>query len=298
MKFYTKLILLVICFQGLFSSCHKTDNWNASHPRLISLNSKMNISDAENAGISFTVEFYDEDNGERVSSFVWEIEYEGKKILMERIEEHQFVKHSKSGLPSVTFDWTFLEILEKLELEQKEINSHSEISFVGTLNRDDGLSYTHFDIGNIDPYNNGFEGFYFFKPDLTCENDYSGIIHESTKVCGNTFEGHVEWKGGPGNYILEKDKGITSLVRDCYLDDSVHESYSISIGDFCDLFSLNLNYVWGYDIYISELVVEGATLKLVWDYGCTCCELIPTRSCETIWTRLDGKEWSPDLFLE
>jgi len=74
MRSNIKLVLLLIVFQTIFFSCHKTDDWTSSHPRLISLDNKINISGYENDDVIFTVDFYDEDNGERASSFVWEIE--------------------------------------------------------------------------------------------------------------------------------------------------------------------------------------------------------------------------------
>lgn len=290
MKLPIKLVLSLIVFSNLFISCHKTEDWKSSHPRLISLNNKMNISDAENAGVSFTVEFYDEDNGERVSSFEWDVEYNGEKVLMEIKRKEEFEKHPVSGLAYVTFDWSYDEILEKLEVDKKEINNTSKISFTGTLKRDDGVEYTHVNIGN----NPEFDTFYFFEVEITCEIDYSGTVDELTTSCGLTFEGEVELTGESGYFLLEKEKGLSKILEDCFIGPEGFD-YHISIQEDCNLFWLNL-FHFDYSIHISNLTIDESILKVNW--FCIDDGFIVQAEGETIWTRIDGKKWSPDLYID
>ena len=118
MKSILKLVLWLFIFCNFFSSCQKTKDWNSSQARLVTLFKHMNIIDTESAKISFTVDFHDEDNGERVTSFEWEVEYDGNKVLMEKKEKTDFEINPESGLPSATFEWSYLEILEKLGVEK------------------------------------------------------------------------------------------------------------------------------------------------------------------------------------
>lgn len=296
MKLNIKLVLLLIVFQSLFFSCQKEEEWKPSHPRLISIDNKMIISDAEHAEISFTVDFVDEDNGERVSSFEWHIVYEGQKALMDRAEKSEFVKNAESGLPSVTFNWSYLNMLEILGLDGKEINDYSTISFIGTLKRDDGFVYTNLDSDYVDPYDIGYEGFYYFEADLSCKNDFPEMVHEVTTSCGLTFEGDVEWTSNNGVAIsLENNKGLADIIKQCYIGNhQIDDSYSLSIRNHCDKLSLKL-YQWGYSIKIIKLDVYESTIDIHWILTGECYDL---GEGKTSWTRLDGKEWSPDLYID
>ena len=296
MKLNIKLVLLLIVFQSLFFSCHKAEEWKPSHPRLISIDNKMNISDAEHAKISFTVDFIDEADGERVSSFEWHIVYDGQKTLIDKAEKSEFVKHAESGLPSVTFNWSYLNILEKLGVDAKEINDYSTISFIGTLKRDDGFVYTNLDYDYIDPYDIGYEGFYYFEADLSCKNDFPEMVHEATTSCGLTFEGDVEWTSNNRvSFSLENNKGLADIVKQCYIGNhQIDDSFSLSIQNHCDKLSLELNQ-WGYSIKIIKLDVYESTIDIHWILIGDCYDL---GEGKTSWTRLDGKDWSLDLYID
>ena len=307
-----KLVFSLIVFQSLFFSCQEKESyeevWKSSHPRIVSLYNHLNISDLENAKIEFTVEFYDEDQGERVSSYEWKVEHEGKAVEIGTAEKDDFVIRPETGLPAVTFEWNFTEVLEVLELDYKEVKDDAVFLFTGTLKRDDGLSFTHNGNNNGDPNQSMFEGFYRFEAELVCGKNYSGKMHEVTNfttnntiVSGLGYDGEMEWLlNEDGFYELKYEKaeqGIKGLVNQFYdiicLD---HLPDYFTIMEDCNKLSINSICFYDITVRIFNINVEESKLEIDWNIVDDTWSTIADG--KTSWTRLDGKDWSPDLFFE
>lgn len=118
-----------------------------AYPRLIDgIHNNYNLAfendDVAGSSIEFTVEFFDEDNGNNVESYSWTVTHtDGSVAALGTILSSSF-ETAPSGLPSATVKFTFEEVLTALNKSLADVEEGERFVFEAELKKKDGAIFT------------------------------------------------------------------------------------------------------------------------------------------------------------
>lgn len=151
------------------------------------------LTDVDNAVHTFTVEFYDENDGQNVSSFDWTVRRRSGTVTsdpvpMKSVAASNFGTDATSGLPTASFSFSLTEAASALGLTIGDVIVADEFIFDGTVVLNDGRTFGPDNTGPSIQGGGGFDGYFRFTKNVTCPSDLSGTydavaVGTSTDPC-------------------------------------------------------------------------------------------------------------------
>ncbi|NNE30091.1 MAG: hypothetical protein HKN16_10655 [Saprospiraceae bacterium] len=279
-----------------------------AYPRLIDgINGQYGVAynffDVPNSSIDFTVEFFDDNAGQNVASYAWDVSYSGGgEASLGTITSSSFGT-SPAGLPSATVSFTFQEVLDALGYTIDDVIGGERFVFEGTVTKTDGSTFTSANTsGNIESTAGTFRGMFQIVVNIICPSELGGTYAAHTETpdwCGSTWDGEVVLvEDGPGSYIITANVAGGDDPNDfsmgaydaCYGPTSTKPGGNLRFQDACNKLSYAGASRWGEVYYFNSVTVDGADLTIDWynDYA-------PESGVTTL-TRGDGSDW-PELFF-
>lgn len=152
-------------------------------PRLLSgPTGEFNFFNIAGSSISFTVEFYDENQGKNVSSYSWTVSYIDRTnngannkpaVSLVTVPASSFGT-SPDGLPSTTITFTLQQVLDALSLTRDDINGGDTFEFQGTITKTDGSTFSNANTDQNLVGQPAFRAFFFFRQNLICPSALAG----------------------------------------------------------------------------------------------------------------------------
>ncbi|MEO1258544.1 MAG: hypothetical protein AAFZ15_07095 [Bacteroidota bacterium] len=206
------------------------------------------FTDPDNSSFSFSVEFYDENNGQNVASHDWYVWHRNNvtgdvsdKILLVSTSSSSFGTDPTSGLPTASYTFTLNDALAALNLTLDDVNGGDDVIFDGLVVLNDGTSFGPDNTGASLQGNNGFDGIFRFQKPLLCTSVLEGTYDMSTEATGAT--GNGTWDGNVGN-------AVTGSVRFVQVGDGEYETYTTITGNDVEFLDASMGAYfagWGYD---------------------------------------------------
>ncbi len=266
------------------------------------------LTDVAGSSTTFTVEFYDENQGKDVASFDWYVRHRNKvagttsaqKLIVSK-SSSEFTPNAKSGLPSTSYTLTLANAVSALGISIDDLNGGDDLIFDGIITMNDGRT---FGADNTDTAVNGgagFDGLFRIVKPLLCASGLAGTYSAvSTGAgpwgCTNSWAGQVELvKTGDGEYDIfayDADHVKGSIGADfsmgaywvCYGGTATLPGGTLKLIDACNNLAYKGASRWGEVYSFNEVTVAGSDLTLDWvnDYG---------EGGVTTLTRTDGTNW-------
>lgn len=275
-----------------------------AYPRLIgdgitgTYGSAFNFFDVPNSGLEFEVEFFDENGGQNVASYSWEVEYSGdmSRASLGSIPSSEFGS-SPAGLPSATISFSFQEVLDALGKTIDDVVGGERFVLFGTVTKTDGSTFTSANSsGNIQSTGGTFRGMFEIVVNIICPSELAGTYDAvTTGWCGEEWTGEVEFiADGPGVYdimaTVEGDDLIDFSMGAydvCYGPTSTNPGGNLRLTDACNKLGYQGASRWGETYFFNSVTVDGAVMTLDWynDYD--------PEAGVTVLTRTDGTDWPP-----
>ncbi len=285
-----------------------------------------NFDNADSSSLSFTVEFYDENNGADVTEYSWSVKYGDTfgPTTFKTYAKSDFTTNA-DGLPQLTATFTFAEIFTALGMTIDDFELTTDFQLDATLTMANGKSFTFDNTGSNIIGQPTFQGMFRYTPAVTkkpCNSILAGTFVESSVTntapnpdigwaacAGNTWIGEVRLEAvhdpatfDPGLYnVYSTDSTLAVEYNDasfgnyypCY---APADGTSLPLGDVqvtesCGKMGFSGASQWGEVFTFNKVEVDGPKLTLGWenDYG---------EGGEVILTRDDGTAWQSDLFCE
>lgn len=223
-------------------------------PRLLDgVNGEFNFFDPAGSGIDFTVEFYDEDQGKNVQSYAWTASYVdkatntiGNPADVVTYTQSDFKPEPSTGLPSITVEITFQQVLDALGLTTDDIVGGDAIRMQGTLTRTDGKQFTALNTSSgILSNGPAFGAWFIFDQNIICPSSLEGTYSAQTTYHQHDFlptysenTQDVEWVAlGSGQYDVVGFDGGLYAEGGAYADGYGTSALTITVTDACGVIS-------------------------------------------------------------
>ena len=293
---------------------------HGAYPRLLGYTSPLgkdyNYTEWETSVVSFSVEFYDDENGQTVDTYTWTASHAptGKTAQIASKDRSQFGVNSENGRPTAEFSFALSDVLNALGLTIDDVGPGGAIDFYATLTTNRGQTFDRFNTNSVTQGQPAFRALFQFKSNLVCPSDLAGTFDAHTQAqsvwagtpCNSTWDGTVIWVStGAGIYHIKTvingaelwDMSMGSYTA-CYGADSEGSmpngaggmAGNLRITDACGKMAYSGASQWGETYVINNLVVNGNQLTIDWtnSYG---------ESAVTTLTRTDGKDWPDYLYF-
>ena len=291
-------------------------------------NGILDFEDPAGSGLEFSVEFYDENDGQNVDKYEWTVEFPGfaPAMIASKSKSDFSPSSTGTGLPGTTISFTFQDVLDALGMTLDDIVLGEQYTFIGTLTKSDGSVYSASNTGGNVISSSPFSGFFSFRKgidNLPCIHTLSGVFDVKSKAtdqmagigwdgCGSEWSGQMTWTAehdesefGAGVYNLfttDPDLGVQfndfafGSFYPCYGADA--ES-AMPNGTDGTAGSLRLNFdcnkgfftgasQWGEIYELTNMEATGADLKFNWTNDYG-------EGGEVTLTRRDGSNWPIDM---
>lgn len=282
----------------------------------------------DSSSLSFTVEFYDENQGADVAEYSWSVKYGDNfgPTTFKTYTRSDFTTNA-DGLPQLTATLTFAEIFSALGMTIDDFLLTTDFQLDATLTMSNGKSFTFDNTGSNIIGQPTFQGLFRYVPAVTkkpCNSVLAGSFDAETKATnqmagigwddcdGNTWTGAVRFEAehdpttfDPGTYVaysvndngVELEDGSVGVYYTCYTGTLTDDTgAALPLGDIritesCGKLGWAGASQWGEVYTFVKVEVDGATLTLGWtnDYG---------EGGEAELTRTDGEAWQTDLFCD
>ena len=275
------------------------------------------FTDPDNSSFSFSVEFYDENQGKNIASHDWYVWHRNNvtgeaspKALLVSNPSSNFGTDPNSGLPSASYTFTLNDALAALNKTIDDVNGGDDLIFDGVIVMNDGRKFGPDNTGASLQGNNGFDGVFRFVKPLLCISELDGTYDFVTVTAGPVWDPGIEVTGtvrfeqtGDGEYdiyvtISGSDIEFLDMSFGAYFggygyDPNDPNSQSgmpngdLKLVDACNKLSYKGSSQWGEIYMFNSITVNGNELTLDWinDYE---------ESAVTTIIRTDGSDW-PDL---
>lgn len=329
MKF-KNILLLSAAFLFMTFGCEKDraflefeDLGKGAYARLIDgVNGEFDFLDIANSGVSFTVEFYDENNGNNVESYDWTVEYLGSGALpLASYNKSQFSTNA-DGLPELTASFGFQQVLDVLGITDNDLVGGTFFDLQATITKSDGSKFSLANTGSNVINQLPFNGLFNIRGSLVnvpCKSDLAGtfdalatVTNQSAGIgwddCeGGTWSGTVIWEAehdptvfGVGVYVAYTINANGDQVEDasmgvyygCYTGTPTDPG-ALPLGDIrinvdCGSMIWTGTSQWGEVYTFESITVDAETLLIGWtnDYG---------EGGTVRLKRTDGRTWPTDL---
>jgi len=302
-----------------------------AYPRLVEgVNGDLdyeNFDNPDSSSLSFTVEFYDENNGAGVSEYSWSAKYGTfGPATFKTFTTSDFTTNA-DGLPQLTATLTFAEIFAALGMTIDDFELTTDFQLDATLTMSNGKSFTYDNTGTNIIGQPTFQGLFRYTPAVTkkpCNSILAGTFAAETKAtdqgagigwdacAGTTYTTTVRLEAehdaatfDPGSYVpysindngVELEDGSMGVYYTCYTGTLTDDTgAALPLGDVRIIESCGkMGFVgasqWGEVYTFVKVEVDCPVLSLGWtnDYG---------EGGEVELTRDDGNAWQSDLFCE
>lgn len=274
----------------------------------------FNYNDPENASVSFSVEFYDDENGQTVDSYSWTANHAptGRSAQIASLDRSQFGVNPDNGRPTASFTFTLNQALDVLGLTIDSVNGGEAIDFYATLTTNRGQVFTRTNTNDVTEGQPAFRALFQFKSNLICPSALEGTFNAHTQgqgvwagtPCSSTWDGTVIWvnKGNgiydvqsiiEGNTLFDMSMGAYTACYGTTSDPGLPNGAgglagSLRITDSCGKLAYSGLSQWGEVYTFSSVTVAGNVLTLDWanSYGETAIVTL---------TRTDGNNWPANL---
>jgi len=275
-----------------------------AYARRLSLDGEFNYFDPANSMYTLSVEFYDEDKGQNITSYDWTVQHinnaggDDSEVVAFKSISAPFTMN-EDGLPSATMTFGFQEALDALNLTIADVNGGDNIEFQATINKADGTSFTVTNTGTNIISSASFAAMFTLNAPIICPSSLEGtfdVVSTNFIVAGSytcadgggpavdPWTGTVTWENqGGGNYTTT-DLSFGQFPN-CWADAPAN-SDDARVVDACGILSTSGADQYG-DTYAYTWVSQtGPELVLDWvnTYG--------DAGTATL-TRQDGNDWPP-----
>lgn len=136
----------------------------------------FNFTDPGNASVTFTVEFYDDQNGACAETYCWTVSHAptGTSAQIACQNKSQFVINPDNGRPSATFTFTMQQVLDVLGLTLDDIEGGQAFDFYATLTTCTGHVFDRTNTNAVTQGQPAFRALFQFKTNLVCPSDLGG----------------------------------------------------------------------------------------------------------------------------
>lgn len=304
----------------LFVSCEQDRNFpefadieHGAFPRLLGgavtgpYAPAFNFNDVEGSFLSFTVEFYDDNNGQNVESYSWTVNHTptGTSAPIASKSRNEFGV-SADGLPTADFTFTFQGALDALGLTIDDVNGGEAIQYFATLTLTDGRVFTHTNTADVLEGQPAYRAFFQHRANIICPSTLAGEFDATTvgqgvwagTPCTSTWTGTVIWiHEGNGVYNVQSiQNGMTFTDMSmggyftCYgsTSQSSLPNGTLRITDACGKLAYSGLSQWAEAYVFNSITVNGTSVTIDWenDYG---------ETAVTTLVRKDGKNWPANL---
>ncbi|MEM9820581.1 MAG: hypothetical protein AAF985_05895 [Bacteroidota bacterium] len=279
------------------------------------------LTDIPGSVYEFTVEFYDENDGNNVASFDWTVRHRDNvnggatttPVTMQSVAASAFGRDATSGLPTATYSFSLADALSAMGLTENDVNGGDDIIFDGTIVMNDGRTFGPDNSGPAIQGGAGFDGFFRLVRPLLCVSELAGTYDVSTEstetgplsgwTSGNVATGTVRFdQTDDGEYdIYYSAEGTNVEFLDLsfgtyfagYGYDATDTSNqgnlpngNVKVVDACNNLSFKGTSQWSEAYAFNSITVNGAVLTIDWvnDFG---------EGGITTITRTDGTDWPP-----
>ncbi len=283
----------------------------------------FDFENIDGSQLTFTVEFYDVNQGRDVSSYSWAVTYAGMgPASIKSFDSSQFSPNS-DGFPQITITITFNEVLAALGITSDGIVPGESFTLLGSITMNDGRV---FDANNTTSNVQGqplFNGLFQIRQgveNVPCFSKLAGTFDAAAAATnqmagigwddcdGNNFTTTVIWNAehdpevfGTGTYFVEslnangevRDDVSMGIYYTCYTSSQTNDGGNLPLGDVrvnddCGSLFFTGSSQWGELYSFNAVSANGAdlTLDIVNDYG---------EGGSVRLTRQDGMDWPGDL---
>ena len=163
--------------------------------RRLSVTGAFTFGQVATSSYTVEVEFYDENQGQNITSYDWTVQYSGvagdiAAVPILSIPSSSFVTNPDSGLPGATFTFQMADALTALGLTEAQITGGDNFRFLATVNKSDGSSFSSANTGTNIISSAAFAGMFRLDASVVCVSDLGGTVNYS-----NT---NMEFGGGSG----------------------------------------------------------------------------------------------------
>lgn len=328
MKKFTYKLLLVAGVALFASACSEKDRTfpefddlqHGAYPSqvgsFVGPNGKdFNYNDPANAAYTFSVEFYDDENGATVDSYSWTANHAptGKSAVVSTKTRADFGTNPDNGRPTASFTFNLQETLDALGLTINDVNGGEAIDYYATLTTNRGQTFNRTNTSTIIQGQPAFKALFQIKSNLICPSELAGTFDATTtgqgtwagSPCSSTWTGQVIWEHkGNGVYDIKSVSPGGSTFFDvsmggyygCYgttseagLPNGANGTAgTLKMTDACGKLAYSGLSQWGEEYSINSLTVNGNSLTIDWanTYG---------ETAVTTLVRTDGKNWPANL---
>ena len=299
-----------------------------AYPRLIDgVNGDFDYEDPSNSAIDFTVEFYDEAQGQNVESYAWTASYGDFGPASIGMASKSSFGTSPDGYPSASFTFNFQEVMDALSMEIDDIAGGAPFTINGTVTKTDGSTFTTTNTSGSIQGGASWQGFFVHNvniANLPCTSDLGGIFDCTSTATnqdagigwddcdGSSWTGTVIWEAqhDPTSFDLgvyrmysikaeggeQWDDASMGAYYSCY--DSAAEGSlpngadgatgSVVMQESCSKLSWTGSSQWGEVYSITGVTADGLNLTIEWTNDYG-------EGARTVLTRTDGQTWPEDM---
>lgn len=281
------------------------DLGKGGYARKLSQSGEFNFFDVTNSALTINVEFYDENNGNNVSSYRWNVQFLDRSgagnnrdaVDLKSYDASSFGVSSETGLPTLTVTLGFQEAIDALGMTAADFAGGDTFRFNATLVMNNGMVFTSQNTGGNVISSSPFSALFTVSANVVCPSDMGGTFDfvntnmlrgngaGNSGSCGGTVTGTVTWANlGSGEYS-STDLGFGQYGSSCW-NDSPATSSSAGVLDACNKLSVLGSDQYGIIYSYTIVSITGAIMVIDWtnDYG--------DAGTVTL-TRQDGNNWPP-----
>lgn len=272
--------------------------------KLVDNNVSYFLTDIPGSVYTFTVEFYDDNDGNNVASFDWTVRHRNNvtgttsdPVTMASVASSAFGRDGTSGLPTASYSFALADALAAMGLTADDVNGGDDIIFDGTITKTDGTTFGPDNSGAAIQGGAGFDGFFRLVRPLLCVSELDGACDATTVAwCGETWTGTVNFvQTGPGEYDLTPIDVDGNPQIDfslgaywvCYGLSQTLPGGDVKFIDACNNAGYSGVDRWSETYNINSVTVDGSTLTIDWFNSYS-----PEAGVTTL-VRQDGNDWPP-----
>lgn len=255
------------------------------------INGEFNFFDVANSSINFTVEFYDENNGNNVEQYAWTVAYDDRSdadndlpaVALRTFGKGDFSPNDR-GLPSLTVTFTFQEVLDALGLTRDDINGGDTFILNATITKTDGSTFDANNTGANVIGQNTFNALFQIRQNVVCPSDLGGTYTAtttgtSTDPCcpdETTLEGQTVTLTDQGSGVYTISDWSAGLYFEWYEIYGITADYvaagnlNAELTDACGVISIpTLTEPFGTETVFTDVSIDEATgvITYTWTNG-------------------------------
>ncbi len=249
---------------------------------------EFNYFNPAGSSVSFTVDFYDENQGKNVASYSWKVGFIDRTnngannkaaVPLLTIPASAFTTTDR-GTPGVTVTITLQQVLDALGLTIEETNGGDTFEFFGTVTKTDGSTFDRNNTADNLEGQAAFRAFFYFRQNLVCPSALAGeytatTTGTSTDPCcpdETTLENQTVTLVSKGSGVYEISDWSAGLYQEWYDVYGITPDYVAgggmkgTITDACGKISGSFTEPFGTTTTVTGSVTNGV-ITYTWKNG-------------------------------